>query len=106
MFLTRTTGYIYFLHFPHCDIAVFPLQGRNCEYNYDDCLLWPCPDGFTCVDGINSVSCVAVETSVTSAPAVFLTHTEQAEGRQMITVLLGLFFGTVLPGMVVDVVER
>ncbi|KAK3522966.1 hypothetical protein QTP86_010304 [Hemibagrus guttatus] len=52
--------------------------GRNCEYNYNDCLLWPCPDGFTCVDGVNSVSCVAMETNVTSAPAVFLTHAEQA----------------------------
>lgn len=33
-------------------------QGRNCEHNYDDCLLNPCPEAFSCVDGINKVSCL------------------------------------------------
>lgn len=34
------------------------LQGRNCEHNYDDCLVNPCPEGFSCIDGINEVSCL------------------------------------------------
>lgn len=42
------------------------LQGNNCEHNYDDCLLNPCPEGFSCVDGINDVSCL---------PPVFLETT-------------------------------
>lgn len=33
-------------------------QGRNCEHNYDDCLLNPCPEEFYCIDGINKVSCL------------------------------------------------
>uniref|UniRef100_A0A8C3G755 Protein eyes shut homolog n=1 Tax=Cyclopterus lumpus TaxID=8103 RepID=A0A8C3G755_CYCLU len=32
--------------------------GRNCEHNYDDCLLNPCLEAFSCVDGINKVSCL------------------------------------------------
>lgn len=45
------------------------LQGSNCEHNYDDCLLNPCPEGFSCIDGINDVSClppVLLETTVRS----------------------------------------
>uniref|UniRef100_A0AAV2JPI9 Protein eyes shut homolog n=1 Tax=Knipowitschia caucasica TaxID=637954 RepID=A0AAV2JPI9_KNICA len=51
--------------------------GKNCEHNYDDCLLNPCPAAFSCVDGVNGVSCVApasdtvpMETTVnTSSPS-------------------------------------
>lgn len=45
------------------------LQGSSCEHNYDDCLLNPCPEGFSCIDGINDVSClppVLLETTVRS----------------------------------------
>ncbi|XP_014833710.1 PREDICTED: protein eyes shut homolog [Poecilia mexicana] len=38
-------------------------QGRNCEHNYDDCLLNPCPEAFSCVDGINKVSCLPPNTN-------------------------------------------
>lgn len=43
------------------------LQGSSCEHNYDDCLVNPCPEGFSCIDGINDVSClppVLLETTV------------------------------------------
>lgn len=46
------------------------LQGSNCEHNYDDCLLNPCPEGFSCIDGINDVSClppVLLETTMRNA---------------------------------------
>uniref|UniRef100_A0A665X8D2 Protein eyes shut homolog n=1 Tax=Echeneis naucrates TaxID=173247 RepID=A0A665X8D2_ECHNA len=38
--------------------------GRNCEQNYDDCLSNPCPKAFSCVDGINKVSCPPPVTAV------------------------------------------
>ncbi|XP_051945836.1 protein eyes shut homolog [Xyrauchen texanus] len=44
--------------------------GKNCEYNYDDCLIRSCPDAFSCVDGINNVSCVPVETVTPSSPPI------------------------------------
>ncbi|XP_072293357.1 protein eyes shut homolog [Eucyclogobius newberryi] len=37
--------------------------GKNCEHNYDDCLLNPCPSVFSCVDGVNGVSCVPPATN-------------------------------------------
>ncbi|KAM8858778.1 protein eyes shut homolog isoform 2-T3 [Spinachia spinachia] len=39
--------------------------GRSCEHNYDDCLLNLCPEAFSCVDGINQVSCLPPVTLVT-----------------------------------------
>lgn len=43
----------------HLTVNLLPLlQGSNCEHNYDDCLVNPCPEGFFCVDGINNVSCL------------------------------------------------
>ena len=47
----RVTGHVWRLF-------IFHTQGRNCEHNYDDCLLNPCPGAFSCVDGINKVSCL------------------------------------------------
>ncbi|KAM7408877.1 hypothetical protein PAMA_002548 [Pampus argenteus] len=32
--------------------------GSNCEHNYDDCLLNPCPGAYSCIDGINKVTCL------------------------------------------------
>ncbi|KAM7385717.1 hypothetical protein PAMP_001779 [Pampus punctatissimus] len=32
--------------------------GNNCEHNYDDCLLNPCPGAYSCIDGINKVTCL------------------------------------------------
>lgn len=46
-------------------------QGKNCERNYDDCLLNPCPAAYSCVDGINTVSCLPPATdAVPPATAV------------------------------------
>lgn len=46
-------------------------QGRNCERNYDDCLLNPCPATLSCLDGINTVSCLPPATdAVPPATAV------------------------------------
>uniref|UniRef100_A0A4W5N7U3 EGF-like domain-containing protein n=1 Tax=Hucho hucho TaxID=62062 RepID=A0A4W5N7U3_9TELE len=42
--------------------------GRNCEHNYDDCLPQPCPGGYSCVDGINEVSCQPAEGDMSSVP--------------------------------------
>ena len=36
-------------------------QGRNCEDNYDDCLLGLCPETYTCEDDVNRVRCVPAE---------------------------------------------
>lgn len=41
----------------HCTTSL-NAQGRNCERNYDDCLPNPCPAAYSCVDGINAVSCL------------------------------------------------
>lgn len=56
-FHPRVTQHIYRLF-------IFHTQGRNCEHNYDDCLLNPCPEAYSCVDGINKVTCLP---SVTDA---------------------------------------
>lgn len=48
----------------------FVFQGENCEYNYDDCLIQSCPDGFSCKDGINNVSCVPVKTDRSFVPPI------------------------------------
>nr|XP_055025772.1 protein eyes shut homolog [Misgurnus anguillicaudatus] len=42
--------------------------GKNCEYNYNDCLIQSCPDAFSCVDGINNVTCVPMDTDTPPAP--------------------------------------
>lgn len=52
-------------------LSILHTQGRNCEHNYDDCLLNPCPEAFSCVDGVNKVSCLPPVTDpVPSATAV------------------------------------
>ncbi|XP_046885733.1 protein delta homolog 2 isoform X1 [Hypomesus transpacificus] len=35
--------------------------GRRCETNMDDCLMRPCANGATCLDGINRFSCLCPE---------------------------------------------
>lgn len=69
-------------------------QGSNCERNYDDCLLNPCPAAYSCVDGINAVSCLPPATdgvppattvknitldSAARVPALALNMTSTAE---------------------------
>lgn len=69
-------------------------QGRNCEHNYDDCLLNPCPEAYSCVDGINMASCLPPVTdavplattvtnitlgSTTRVPTLTLNMTSTAE---------------------------
>lgn len=70
------------------------VQGGNCERNYDDCLLNPCPEAYSCVDGINAVSCLPPATdavplataatnitldSASRVPALALNMTSTAE---------------------------
>lgn len=49
-------------------ISVLHVQGRNCEHNYDDCLVQPCPGGYSWVDSINEVSCQPAEGDMSSVP--------------------------------------
>ncbi|KAI7805359.1 putative protein eyes shut-like protein [Triplophysa rosa] len=44
--------------------------GKNCEYNYNDCIIQSCPSGFSCVDGINNVSCVSVDADTPPDPPI------------------------------------
>lgn len=54
-------------------------QGRNCEHNYDDCLPNPCPAAYSCVDGINAVSCLPPATdAVPPATAAVKNITQDA----------------------------
>ncbi|XP_049978755.1 protein delta homolog 2 isoform X1 [Alexandromys fortis] len=36
-------------------------MGAHCEVNVDDCLMRPCANGATCIDGINRFSCLCPE---------------------------------------------
>lgn len=36
-------------------------MGAHCEVNVDDCLMRPCANGATCLDGINRFSCLCPE---------------------------------------------
>lgn len=77
-----------------CCCCFFYAQGRNCERNYDDCLLNPCPEAYSCVDGINTASCLPPATdavplatavknitldSAASVPALALNMTSTAQ---------------------------
>ncbi|MGH0141298.1 UNVERIFIED_CONTAM: hypothetical protein FKN15_026607 [Acipenser sinensis] len=41
-------------------------EGRNCDHNYNDCLMHTCPIDYHCVDGINSITCIPTEITETT----------------------------------------
>lgn len=49
----------YLLHCPQ--IIPFCLSGAMCNINIDDCAINPCHNGGTCIDGINSFTCLCPE---------------------------------------------
>lgn len=57
-------------------LFIFHTQGNNCEHNYDDCLLNPCPEAYSCLDGINKVTCLAPVTDTVPLATVVknITH--------------------------------
>ncbi|XP_038656647.1 protein eyes shut homolog isoform X3 [Scyliorhinus canicula] len=47
--------------------------GVNCEQNYNDCFIYACPVGSECVDGLNNVTCLPAEPTISTKSSVMAT---------------------------------